>query len=29
METYPFQEEKELEPIEFLIKAKDNLISIL
>nr|WP_312580021.1 sugar phosphate isomerase/epimerase family protein [Sedimentibacter sp.] len=29
METYPFEEEKKLEPIEFLIKAKKSLISIL
>lgn len=29
METYPFEEEKELAPIDFLIKARNNLISIL
>ncbi len=29
METYPFEEEKNLEPIQFLMKAKNNLISIL
>jgi len=29
METYPFNEEKELEPIDFLKKARNNLISKL
>jgi len=29
METYPFEKEKELQPIEFLKNAKENLISVL
>jgi len=29
METYPYEEEKNLDPIEFLVKAKENLISVL
>lgn len=29
METYPFEEEKTLQPVDFLIKAKEKLISVL